>query len=172
MSKKEKIIELRESGLKYSEIADALKCSKALVSYHCKNIGLGDKRIDVTVEIAEAMNKYFKTHSAKETSLKFGVCVTSVRKYCENKATPKYTEEERKSRNTERVLSRRRKFKVKSVAYKGGKCEICGYNKCIGALDFHHVNPEEKEYGDRFKGKSQEMGRTYKRVGQMYAFMC
>ena len=27
------------------------------------------------------------------------------------------------------------------------KCEICGYNKCIGALDFHHTNPEEKERG-------------------------
>jgi hypothetical protein len=27
----------------------------------------------------------------------------------------------------------------------GGKCEICGYSKCLSALDFHHLNPNEKE---------------------------
>lgn len=27
----------------------------------------------------------------------------------------------------------------------GGKCQSCGYNKCLDALCFHHVNPSEKE---------------------------
>lgn len=27
----------------------------------------------------------------------------------------------------------------------GGKCQICGYNKCNSALEFHHINPEEKD---------------------------
>lgn len=36
--------------------------------------------------------------------------------------------------------------KEKAVAYKGGKCVNCGYNKCFAALDFHHLKPEEKEY--------------------------
>lgn len=40
----------------------------------------------------------------------------------------------------------RRKRKKDLVEYKGGKCEICGYNKSIWALNFHHINPEEKEY--------------------------
>jgi predicted HNH restriction endonuclease len=31
------------------------------------------------------------------------------------------------------------------VEYKGGKCEICGYNKCLAALDFHHLDPSQKE---------------------------
>ena len=26
----------------------------------------------------------------------------------------------------------------------GGKCEKCGYNKCLNALHFHHKNPSEK----------------------------
>lgn len=38
-----------------------------------------------------------------------------------------------------------RKFKQKLVDYKGGKCSICGYDKCIAALDFHHINPNEKD---------------------------
>ena len=26
------------------------------------------------------------------------------------------------------------------------ECEICGYDKCAGSLDFHHKNPEEKKF--------------------------
>ena len=33
------------------------------------------------------------------------------------------------------------------IAYKGGKCERCGYNKTPRALEFHHLNPEEKDFG-------------------------
>lgn len=39
------------------------------------------------------------------------------------------------------------RLKERLVEYKGGKCEICGYNKCITALEFHHLNPKEKEFG-------------------------
>lgn len=35
--------------------------------------------------------------------------------------------------------------KKQAVEYKGGKCEICGYAKYYGALDFHHQDPLEKE---------------------------
>lgn len=27
----------------------------------------------------------------------------------------------------------------------GNKCQICGYNKCNTALEFHHINPKEKD---------------------------
>ena len=36
--------------------------------------------------------------------------------------------------------------KEKMLAYKGGKCEKCGYNKCSRALSFHHINPNEKDF--------------------------
>jgi|19_taG_2_1085344.scaffolds.fasta_scaffold00490_2 5-methylcytosine-specific restriction endonuclease McrA len=35
--------------------------------------------------------------------------------------------------------------KILAVLYKGGKCQDCGYDGYYGALEFHHVNPEEKE---------------------------
>ena len=28
----------------------------------------------------------------------------------------------------------------------GGKCSICGYDKYLGALDFHHEEPNSKEF--------------------------
>lgn len=38
------------------------------------------------------------------------------------------------------------KRKYEYILSKGGKCERCGYNKNIAALEFHHKNPEEKEF--------------------------
>ena len=39
----------------------------------------------------------------------------------------------------------------------GDKCQLCGYNKCIKALEFHHINPEEKDFTfDKAKSKSWE----------------
>jgi Icc-related predicted phosphoesterase len=36
--------------------------------------------------------------------------------------------------------------KKELVEYKGGCCEICGYNKSIQALQFHHIDPNEKDF--------------------------
>ena len=35
--------------------------------------------------------------------------------------------------------------KEKAVASKGGKCYHCGYDRYIGALEFHHLDPTVKE---------------------------
>jgi len=45
-----------------------------------------------------------------------------------------------------RVSRRRRALKEQGVEYKGGKCQRCGYDKCVNALQFHHLDPNEKEY--------------------------
>lgn len=37
--------------------------------------------------------------------------------------------------------------KSKAVLYLGGKCKRCGIeSKCLDIFDFHHRNPEEKEF--------------------------
>ena len=33
----------------------------------------------------------------------------------------------------------------------GGKCAICGYDKCADALEIHHIKPEEKEEAKKVK---------------------
>jgi len=44
------------------------------------------------------------------------------------------------------VQRRRWKVKEKAVAILGGKCEHCGYDRYIGALEFHHKDPSEKDF--------------------------
>ena len=47
------------------------------------------------------------------------------------------------------VSEHRQKRKQKAVEYKGGKCQIkdCGYDRCIEALEFHHLDSKEKDFG-------------------------
>ena len=40
----------------------------------------------------------------------------------------------------------RQKRKATLVELKGGKCCICSYNRCLGALDFHHIDPANKKF--------------------------
>lgn len=37
-------------------------------------------------------------------------------------------------------------MKLKCVEYKGGSCTSCGYSKYVGALEFHHRDPSEKDF--------------------------
>jgi len=53
---------------------------------------------------------------------------------------------------SEKVQNYRDNLKIKAVEYKGGKCECCGYNKCISALEFHHKEPNEKDFAISHKG--------------------
>lgn len=49
--------------------------------------------------------------------------------------------------NAKDVSEFRRRRKLNLIKVCGNKCNICGYNKAIAALEFHHINPNEKEYG-------------------------
>ena len=47
-----------------------------------------------------------------------------------------------------------------SVEFMGGKCSICNYNKCINALEFHHKDPTQKDFGVGTNGHT----RSWKRI--------
>jgi hypothetical protein len=44
------------------------------------------------------------------------------------------------------TTERQKKLKQLCAEYKGGRCSSCGYNKYIGALEFHHVDPKQKDF--------------------------
>ncbi len=69
-----------------------------------------------------------------------------------NIMTDRRTYADRREELIKAVAKRRRKVKELAIAYKGGKCQICGYNKYNGALDLHHVNRADKKFGIGDKG--------------------
>lgn len=47
----------------------------------------------------------------------------------------------------EAVTRRQQTIKRTLVADAGGCCSICGYDRCIANLQFHHVDPATKSFG-------------------------
>jgi hypothetical protein len=42
----------------------------------------------------------------------------------------------------------------------GGRCSLCGYERYIGALGFHHLDPAEKRFSISYLGASRALGRA------------
>lgn len=148
VSMKEKIINLRKKGWIYDQISKELGISKATISYHLKNTELDGtlvKKIKITPELIRELNEFYSNHTLKECSEKFKISRSTVVKYVKNKFIER-TQEEKNERNYQRVKSYRQRMKERLVNYKGGKCQLCGYNLCITALEFHHLNSKDKDF--------------------------
>ena len=52
-----------------------------------------------------------------------------------------------KCKNKFHTKKKRKELKLKSIEYKGGCCQKCGYSKCVDALEFHHLHSNEKDFG-------------------------
>jgi len=72
------------------------------------------------------------------------------RKYC-FECSPSYPKGGSRAKT---ISALRRAMKKEAVKRHGGKCEICGYDKCIDALQFHHKDPKEKEFGLAASGET------------------
>ncbi len=77
----------------------------------------------------------------------------SKRKYCfncspfgaHNTMPPGYIRQTpKKKQDHAKIYNYRKQLKLKAIEYKGGKCQICGYDRCIQALEFHHIDPSTK----------------------------
>jgi hypothetical protein len=62
------------------------------------------------------------------------------------------------------VARRRKRLREQAVEYKGGKCIFCGYNRCQAALDFHHLDAKEKEFGISRDGITRSWAKTVKEL--------
>jgi 5-methylcytosine-specific restriction endonuclease McrA len=59
----------------------------------------------------------------------------------------------------QRVIEWRRRAKLRLVAEAGGRCVLCGYDRYIGALHFHHLDPSEKSFGLSVRGITRSIDR-------------
>jgi hypothetical protein len=60
----------------------------------------------------------------------------------------------------------RKRTKELLVEYKGGKCEFCGYDKCIEALEFHHIDETTKEFA--ISGSTKSLEKQKKEADKCY----
>ena len=72
--------------------------------------------------------------------------------------------EERKRLYIKQGIERRKRYKRELVEYKGGKCEKCGYDKCLAVLSFHHKNRENKKF--KISGSTKSFKTLKKEVNK------
>ncbi len=51
-----------------------------------------------------------------------------------------------RSCDRQRQKNKYQTLKSQAVVYKGGKCMVCEYNRSTAALDFHHLDPDKKDF--------------------------
>lgn len=61
---------------------------------------------------------------------------------------------------SDRVAAWRRRAKRRLVEEFGGGCALCGYDRSLAALQFHHLDPQSKEFGLALQGRI----RAYERL--------
>ncbi len=71
---------------------------------------------------------------------------------------------DRRNYNIQAVSKRRRAIKALAIGYKGGRCQLCGYDKYQGALDLHHIDRKRKEFSISDKGHSRSWERVKKEL--------
>ena len=59
----------------------------------------------------------------------------------------------------DRVAEQRRKNKKAIADMFGGKCLLCGYDKHVGVLDFHHLNRSTKSFAVSAQGMTKQFNR-------------
>ena len=74
---------------------------------------------------------------------------------------------DRKEHLKKAVAKRRKSIRQKAIEYKGGVCQLCRYDKCSEAFEFHHFT-DEKNFGISQKG----LGDGKERVGYLYSSLC
>lgn len=153
----EKILSLRKEGKTYKEITKILGCAMSTVSYHCQLHKMGDNNQKVTDdEKLQFQKMYDELGSLKKVAKLTNRSFETIKKYVQ------VVKRNKKVTNSESVMLWRKKTKKKLIDYKGGKCELCGYSRCERALEFHHTNPNEKDFS--ISGRSLSFDKLKKEV--------
>lgn len=128
------LIALVEEGLSVRQIAGRLQLSGATVRHWLREHGLKTSRTrtdgptevnDAGVAIRECA-RHGQTQFVRRGDNRGWRCLR-----CRSEA----------------VTRRRQKVKDVLVREAGGACAVCGYDRHIGALEFHHVDPVDKRFG-------------------------
>jgi transposase/5-methylcytosine-specific restriction endonuclease McrA len=147
---KDELERLVDDGASIARIAERVKRSKSTVRHWLKEYGL-------------------RTHHAEQRHVSV-VCVGDPGSSAGDfvvRACPRHglTTFKRRSPSgyrclkcrSQAVTERRRRVKQQLVQEAGGACQLCGYDKCLAALEFHHIEPLEKRFALSHRGVARSI---------------
>lgn len=166
-SLKDSIIKLRLEGKSYNEISRVTGASKGTVSYHCSKLPSNGTIISQLRQKADVDKiKYPERHVVEVPNFNDRVVrlltelvslgtyrneladALSITEYQLDAYVKHHglTYSRPKLSGYDKVKLRRKKVKLMAIMRLGGECQRCGYHKSARALEFHHVNPHEKNF--------------------------
>lgn len=128
-----------EAGMSIAQIAAEVDRSKAAVRHWLRKFGLWTKR-------SAGSRPREATEAARAAGL------SEVALDCAHHGRTSHVRDGRgyfrcRTCRQEAVVRRRRRVKQILVEEAGGCCRLCGYDRSVAALEFHHVDPSEKQFG-------------------------
>lgn len=121
------------AGLTIAGLAETFTCSKATIRHWLARYGLQTKAAERAADARTSRREGKLTRALTCAQHGESEFVLEGRGYYRCKLC-----------RQERVAARRRRVKAILVAEAGGACCLCGYDRYMGALEFHHLNPVEK----------------------------
>jgi DNA invertase Pin-like site-specific DNA recombinase len=152
----DEVIELRKELKTYEEIKKITGLSKSAVGKICREYKLIMNRKFSEIS-NDTKSKIKETYEEVKSTRKVAELLNVSRDSVMNVVSQK-----RKNQLVKGVVEWRKRVKLKLVDYKGGKCEKCDYSKCVDALEFHHIDPNEKDF--TIGGKSWSFDRLKSEV--------
>ena len=143
---RELLTRLVAEGSSIAEIAEELDRGKATVRYWLRKYGLR----------TEGGRRGAEAHRSREAGQ------AEIERECARHGVTVFAIEGRgyyrcKRCRSEQVSERRRAIKATLVAETGGCCCICGYDRCVSALEFHHLDRETKQLGIGERGLAHSL---------------
>jgi transposase-like protein len=146
---KDRLEQLVRQGVSLQRIADALGVDRSTARRRLRRAGLETRGMEV-----RRLNREARAASAKELER---LCPAHGLTWFRKDARGTF----RCTRcNVDRVASRRRRVKEILVAEAGGRCVLCGYDRCMRALEFHHVDPAGKAFNVALRGVTRSLERA------------
>jgi len=159
------VILFRNQGDNYDKIVVKTGISLDKIKKICRVNKINDqtKYQKPSPDEIDRMQKYYEEcNSTRKVGKRFNYSKTTVSKYVKIIRHEKLNDDTIKKNRIDAVVRWRQDKKIKLVEYKGGGCQVCEYNKSIGALEFHHVDPNEKDF--TISAKSYAFERLKKEV--------
>jgi hypothetical protein len=95
------------------------------------------------VECSPIGSRKFCGNASKKNCLRKGIEHEVVCRSCDKVFKTKHALHECRACQTGKIRHTRKAAAIREL---GGCCEICGYDKCMAAMDFHHIDPSLKKF--------------------------
>ena len=140
---REQLVELIERGMSITEIAEAVRLSKATVRYWLRRHGLNTRateRLATERAARDAGHADLTLICRRHGETRFVIEGSGYYRCCRCRQ--------------DQVSEKRRRLKAVLVAEAGGSCVVCGYARCVSALQFHHLDRADKRMNVSAQGAS------------------